>query len=122
MFLLFVVVACRPLVGDWSGDIECENYSMKLELSLEATADGYEGDGELDCTDGAGGDCTQTFDIEVKHDDPATDLDVDLDNCVYELAGVEQDVGCDDPRRVEWDGGDAIEARWGDCDVELERD
>lgn len=122
MLFIVLMAACRPLVGDWSGDIECENYSMKLDLSLEASDKGYEGEGELDCTDGYGSECGQTFDIEVRHEDPATDLDVDLDNCYVTVLGVEAEQACQDPRHVEWDGGDTIEGEWNECDVSLERD
>ena len=120
----FVLLACTPLVGDWSGEVDCGDYSMDLEISLEWGDGEYEGEGTLDCTDGYGSDCEQTFDLQVEAEGfmGQQDLDVDVDDCEYEIQGYSGSGSCDNPDDVEWDGANSITGEWGDCDVELERD
>jgi hypothetical protein len=118
MMFLFLL-ACTPLSGNWSGEVDCGDYAMDLSLSLEAAQGDYEGEGLLDCTDYYGADCAQTFNVEVETD--GRDLDVDLDDCYYYVEGYESQVGCDNPDDVEWNGGREIDGEWADCDVELER-
>lgn len=122
--LLILLSACTPLVGDWSGEVECDNYAMDVEMTLEWTGKRYEGDGVLDCTDAVGFECEQTFDLQVDAEGfmGEQDLDVDIDNCRYETAIGDDDVACDNPDDVVWDGGVTIVGDWGDCEFEVERD
>ena len=124
MFALFFITACTPLNGDWSGEVDCGDYAMDVELSVEWTGDQYEGDGQLDCTDYYGSECEQTFDIQIDAEGPfgEQDLDVDLDDCEATLSGFSSQVGCDNPDDVEWDGADTIDGDWSSCTFELERD
>lgn len=124
MFLALLLVACTPLVGDWSGEVDCGDYAMDVEMTLEWDDGEYVGEGTLDCTDALGSDCEQTFEVQVRQDQAfgEQELDVDLDDCRASAGGVSADVGCDNPDEVTWDGADAIEGEWGDCDVELQRD
>jgi hypothetical protein len=102
--MLFFLLACTPLAGDWSGE--------------------YVGEGWLDCTDAYGGSCEQSFELQVEPEGPLgeQELDVDIDDCTYELEGTSGSGGCTNPDDVEWDGADSITGEWDDCDVELERD
>lgn len=122
MFLL--LLACTPLSGDWSGDIRCGGYAMDVDLTLEWSEGEYQGEGTLDCTDALGYECEQTFDIQIEADGflGEQDLEVDLDDCSYDAGFASGDVTCDNPENVVWDGADAIEGAWADCDLDLERD
>ena len=122
--LLILLSACTPLVGDWSGEVDCDNYAMDVEMTLEWTGKRYEGDGVLDCTDAVGFECEETFDLQVDAEGfmGEQDLDVDIDNCRYETAIGDDDVACDNPDDVVWDGAVTIVGDWGDCEFEVERD
>lgn len=124
MTLILILLACAPLVGDWTGEVDCGDYSMDVEVNLEWLGDGYEGEGKLDCTDYYGSECEQQFDIEVDSTGPfgEQELDVDLDDCEYDLGGFSSPVACDNPDDLEWDGGNTISGEWSSCDVELERE
>jgi hypothetical protein len=123
MFLI-ALFGCTPLVGDWSGEVDCDRFSMDVELSLEWDDNEYVGEGALDCTDAVGFDCEERFDIQVDAEGPfgEQDLEVDLDDCIAEGGGVMERVSCENPDHVEWDGGDTIIGDWGSCEFEVERD
>lgn len=97
---------------------------MDVDINLEWVGDGYEGEGTLDCSDAYGGPCEQVFDIQVDPTGPfgEQELDIDLDDCEYEVDGFSSSVGCDNPDDVEWDGGNTIVGEWSTCDVELSRE
>lgn len=122
--MLLFLLACTPLVGDWAGEADCGDYAMDVELSLEWGDGEYEGEGWLDCTDAFGTDCEQTFEVQVEAGGAfgEQDLDVDVDDCQYEIGGSSGEVPCDNPDDVDWDGADAITGDWGACDFELERE
>jgi len=122
--VLLFLLACTPLVGDWAGEADCGDYAMDVELSLEWGDGEYEGEGWLDCTDAFGTDCEQTFEVQVEAGGAfgEQDLDVDVDDCQYEIGGSSGEVPCDNPDDVDWDGADAITGDWGACDFELERE
>lgn len=122
--LLLSPLGCAPLAGTWSGEVDCGDYAMDVEITLEPAEKGYEGEGVLDCTDGVGFDCEQTFSLDVRPEGGfgEQELDIDLDDCEVEAGGFEGTLGCDNPDDVVWDGRDLIVAEWGDCDAELEHD
>lgn len=124
MFLFLFLFACTPLTGEWTGEVDCGEYAMDVSIEIEWTGAEYEGDGKLDCTDYAGSDCEQTFDIQIEPEGPVgeQELDVDLDDCHADVGGFESDVGCDNPDDVDWDGGDTITGEWAQCEFELERE
>lgn len=124
MTLLLLLLGCTPLVGDWSGEVDCGDYAMDVEIALEWGDGEYEGSGDLDCTDGYGMDCRQTFDVQVETEQwfGEQDLDVDVDDCQYTLGGSSGEAACTNPDDIEWDGADVIAGEWGGCDFELERD
>ena len=124
MSTLLFLLACTPLNGEWTGEVECESYSLDVDIEVEWTGSEYEGEGTLDCSDAAGSPCEQTFDIQSGGEAPfgEQDLDVDLDDCRASYGGQEGDVSCDNPDDVEWDGADSITGEWSQCEFELERD
>lgn len=122
--ILWLFLACASLGGDWAGEVDCGSYAMDVELSLAWTEGLHQGEGELDCTDAYGMDCTQRFEIEVETGSRhgAQELEVDLDDCFAETATYTGAVDCDNPDDIEWDGGDRIDGDWVGCEVELERE
>lgn len=122
--MLLLLLACTPLVGDWSGEVDCDGFAMDIEVSLDWTGKEYEGEGTLDCTDYYGSECEQTFDVQVRPESAfgEQELDVDVDDCEIDAGGQSGEVGCDNPDDVEWDGANTITGDWAGCDAELERD
>lgn len=122
--LMLLLAACHPLNGEWEGEIDCGDYGLNTEVTLEWTGSRYEGSGTIDCTDAWNMPCEQLFDLQVdaerrSHGD--RDLDVDVDDCSATLDGDYQELACDNPSDVEWDGADRIDGEWGGCDVDLFR-
>lgn len=123
MLTLLFFIACTPLNGEWSGEIDCDDYSMDVDIEIEWTGGEYEGQGTLDCTNYYGSPCEQTFDIQMEAEAPfgEQDLDVDLDDCEAEIGGFQSQVSCDNPDDVEWDGADTITGEWSTCEFQIER-
>lgn len=116
---------CSSLSGIWSGEVDCGDIGGDVEIELEKDDDVWVGEGEWDCTDLWGYDCTQTFDTEIEKedlDDGEWELDVNNSDCVVIVLGVPSQAGCTDPHDVYWDGRDTITGEWDVCDFELERD
>lgn len=124
MIALAWLLGCAPLSGTWSGEVECAGYTMPIELEIALVDGDYEGEGIMDCTEGYGDACLQTFDVQVDRTRGLgeQDLDVDLDDCVYEVTGAAGTVTCERPDDVTWDGGGEIEGELGACEFALERD
>lgn len=122
--LLLSIIGCAPLSGTWSGNVECSGYSMPIELEIAFVDGDYEGEGIMDCTEGYGAACLQAFDVEVDHTRGfgRQDLDVDLDDCTYEVIGAAGSVSCERPDDVSWDGRGEIEGELGACEFTLERE
>lgn len=122
--MLLFLLACTPLVGEWSGQIDCVGFAMDVEATVDWD-DGYVGEGEMDCSDYYGASCTQTFAFEIdpgEVDDGEQELEIDVDDCMAEVWGVESEVACDDPDDVVWDGANEIQGEWSGCELELNRD
>jgi hypothetical protein len=122
--LITLLLACNPLVGDWSGELDCGSAEGDIAISLDFRDGAYVGDGELDCEWAYGGVCEERFEVNIDPVGPFGEqpIAVDLDDCEITLWGITSDIDCDDQDDLVWDGADTISGEWADCDVELERD
>lgn len=122
--LWLMLVGCYPLAGVWEGEAECYGFDLDIQVTLEPADGVYAGSGSLDCSKTWGSDCEQTFDLELEPESwrGEQDLEVDLDDCQLHTDDGTEDVSCDDPDDLEWDGADRIEGEWSGCDIELERE
>lgn len=126
---LFFVLACNPLVGTWTGELDCGEGSVDGELELAADGAGaYTGDGyfEMTCYDSEYNTfaCDFEYTVEVEQDSSfgEQDIDVSFDDCTLNWSGGSQDTECGDDPDMEWDGADTISGDLDGCDIEFERD
>jgi hypothetical protein len=131
VLLLFPLLACTPLVGDWSGPLQCGDVAETATFSIEWGGNDYEGEGTVFYQGQANGsdvDIEVEFSVEI---DGAIDGDGELDvsaesqRCTYTQGGTSLAFECtsdlDEGNAFTWDHGDEIDVR-GNCDGTLERE
>jgi hypothetical protein len=128
------VLGGASIEGDWSGELDCDEVSFDMEITLEKEDkdDTYSGEGEIEditCYNSeTSWECDLLFEVEAETEGGGGEQDVefDVDDCEISYDGESQDTDCEDIDDGEWDGEDTItfEASLGstDCDGELERD
>lgn len=144
---LLSLAGCMPsLVGEWEGEIECEETSMDLSIELEAdgggefsgdletytlmqgSTDGTSWEAELSLTIGmvfeidGGGEQDLDYEAEIDDADCRFTIEGELYSSDCEELGFDVDIGQEpDLGDFTWDGADTIEIDDGDCRGELER-
>lgn len=132
---VFLVTGCTTsLDGNWDGEMDCGFWGdVDLEIDLDKkTNQVYDGDGEITGMYLDDDSVKVTFDLDVTklNLSGAQELDLELDDCEFEVIGAwTEDMDCDDPEKVEWDGENVITGEIEDflgmdgvdCDFEIER-
>ena len=132
---VFLFTGCTTtLDGNWDGEMDCGSWGdVDLEIDLDKkTNQVYDGDGEITGMYLDNDPATLTFDLDITklNLSGAQELDLELDNCEFDVVGYESiDVDCDEPEKVEWDGENVITGEIEDflgmdgvdCDFEIER-
>lgn len=135
--LLFVLMGCINLAGDWSGSLDCVtasgNYAAFVEFTLEWDEGDYEGDGSVlySFDDDYGTTLEVTFELDVEQPEQPGPQELDADavsrKCTASAGGYSYEQPCEgdalSDTEVSWDGANVInlDPADGDCDGDISR-
>ncbi len=125
-----MITGCSSLEGDWSGEMECEEQTYFMDISVKSEGrNEYVGTGAIDdmtcfVTERGieGFDCEYTFEIVIKTEKRGgrQNLDLNMDNCGWAYSGGAGSADCGPVEDADWDGKDAMSLEFDVPDGQLE--